>query len=119
MTGTRPCWDELKGRYRNVTPLGHRDWQDVKPCPGRTTAMKAAFTAMGGHGTSYTEVRDVSTRAYASGRVCTVRDGSKLYDYPGGLAVGTVDPPLDRDYLGVLPTHVVDKREPRLRVWGV
>ena len=55
---------------------------------------------MGGHGTSYSEVRDVSTRDYGSGRVCTVRDGSKLFDYPGGLAIGTIDPALDRDYLG-------------------
>ena len=45
---------------------------------------------MGGHGREYSEVRDVSTRAYASGRICTVRSGSKLYDYPGGLAIGTV-----------------------------
>ncbi len=93
-------WDELRGRYPRVIPLGHRDWQDVKACPGRTAAMKAAFAAMGGHGTSYSEVRDVSTRDYASGRICTVRDGARLYDYPGGLAIGTVDAPLDRDFLG-------------------
>jgi hypothetical protein len=55
---------------------------------------------MGGHGKEYSEVRDVSTRDYVSGRICTVRDGSKLFDYPGGLAVGTIDPPLVRDYLG-------------------
>ncbi len=42
----------------------------------------------------------MSTRDYVSGRVCTVRDGSKLFDYPGGLPIGTVDPPVDRDYLG-------------------
>jgi hypothetical protein len=93
-------WDELKARYPRAIPLGHRDWQDVKPCPGRTVAMKAAFAGMGGHGTSYSEVRDVSTHDYASGRVCTVRHGSKLFDNPGGLASGTVDPPLNRDYLG-------------------
>jgi len=29
-------WDELKARYPKALPLGHRDWQDVKPCPGRT-----------------------------------------------------------------------------------
>ena len=62
--------------------------------------MKAAFAAMGGHGTSYSEVRHVSTRDYVPGRVCTVRAGSKLYDYPGGLPIGTVDPPLERDHLG-------------------
>jgi hypothetical protein len=93
-------WDELKARYPKVVPLGHRDWQDVKPCPGKTPAMKAAFGAMGGHGTDHSEVRHMSTRDYASGQVCTIRDGSKLYDYPGGLAIGTVDPPLTRDYLG-------------------
>jgi len=62
--------------------------------------MQAAFAAMGGHGTSYREVHDVSTRDYIGGRICTVRAGSKLFDYPGGLAIGTVDPPLDRDHLG-------------------
>jgi hypothetical protein len=92
--------DELKARYPKAVPLGHRDWQDVKACPGRTGAMKAAFAAMGGHGTSYTEVRDVSTRDYVSRRICTVRDDAKLFDYPGGLPIGTVDPPLIRDYLG-------------------
>ncbi len=94
-------WDELKARYSKVIPLGHRDWQEVKACPGRTAGMKAAFAAMGGHGASYSEVRDVSTRDYASGRICTARDGSKLFDYPGGLSIGTVDPPRERDYLGV------------------
>jgi len=62
--------------------------------------MKEAFAAMGGHGTSHTEVHEMSSRDYQSGRVCSVRDGSKLYDHPGGLAIGTVDPPLERDYLG-------------------
>lgn len=97
-------WDELKGRYPRVIPLGHRDWQDVKPCPGKTSAMKAAFSAMGGHGSDYSEVRYMSTRDYASGQVCNVRDGSKLYDYPGGLVIGTVDPPVTRDYLGHDPS---------------
>lgn len=93
-------WDEVKSRYPKAIPLGHRDFQDVKACPGRTAGMRAAFAAMGGHGKDHREVRDVSTRDYASGRICTVRDGAKLYDYPGGLAIGTVDPPLDRDHLG-------------------
>lgn len=93
-------WDELKARYPKAIPLGHRDWQDVKRCTGKTAAMKAAFSGMGGHGTSYSEVRFVSTRDYVPGRICTVRYDTKLYDYPGGLAIVTVDPPLDRDHLG-------------------
>jgi hypothetical protein len=55
--------------------------------------MKAAFRAVGGHGTDLSEVRYVSTRDYLSGQVCTIRKGSRLYDYPGGLPMGTVDPP--------------------------
>ena len=47
--------------------------------------MRAAFGAMGGHGTDHTEVRYVSTRDYTPGQVCTVKDGSTLFDYPGGL----------------------------------
>ncbi len=97
-------WDELKGRYPRAIPLGHRDWQDVKPCPGKTVGMRAAFSAMGGHGKDFTEVRHVSTRDYVPGQVCTVRDGSKLFDYPGGLSIGVVDPPLERDYLGEDPS---------------
>ncbi len=74
------------------------------PARDAPVGMKAAFNAMGGHGTDYSEVRYMSTRDYASGQVCTVRDGSKLYDYPGGLAIGTVDPPLTGDYLGHHPS---------------
>jgi hypothetical protein len=68
--------------------------------PGRTAGIKAAFAAMGGHGTCYSEVRDVSTRDCVTGRICSVGDDAKLFDQPGGLAIGIVDPPLDRDYLG-------------------
>jgi hypothetical protein len=93
-------WDELKERYPEVVPLGHRDFQDVKACPGRTPAMKAAFAGMGGHGTSYSEVREMSSRDYQSGRICTVRDDAKLHDFPGGPVIGQVNPPLVRDYLG-------------------
>jgi hypothetical protein len=59
---------------------------------------------MGGHGKDFTEVRHVSTRDYVPGQVCTVRDDAKLYDYPGGLSIGVVDPPLERDYLGEGPS---------------
>ena len=66
--------------------------------------MRAAFSAIGGHGTDHSEVRYMSTRDYTGGQECTVRDGSTLYDYPGGLPIGTVDPPLSRDYLGHDPS---------------
>ena len=38
----------------------------------------------------------MSTRDYVPGQVCTVRDDAKLYNYPGGLSIGQVDPPFER-----------------------
>ena len=94
-------WDELKARYPAVVPLGHRDFQDVKACPGRTPAMKAAFASMGGHGTRYSDDSwEMSSRDYISGRVCTVRDDARLHEFPGGPGIGTINPPLVRDHLG-------------------
>jgi hypothetical protein len=44
---------DCRKRYPRIKPLGHRDQQDVKPCPGGTAAMRAAFAGMGGHGKDY------------------------------------------------------------------
>lgn len=50
---------DCRKRYPNIKPLGHRDQQSVKPCPGGTKAMRAAFAAMGGHGKDYRKPRPV------------------------------------------------------------
>ncbi len=44
----------LRERYPDIKPLGHRDWQSVKGCPGYTRAIKDAFARMGGHGKDFT-----------------------------------------------------------------
>jgi hypothetical protein len=44
---------DLVTRYPGLVPLGHRDFQNVKRCPGKTGPMKRAFAAMGGHGLDY------------------------------------------------------------------
>lgn len=44
-------------RYPGIVPLGHRDFQSVKRCPGKTAAMKKAFSRMGGHGLDHDPVR--------------------------------------------------------------
>lgn len=44
---------DLRKRYPRIVPLGHRDFQNVKRCPGKTAAMKRAFARMGGHGLDY------------------------------------------------------------------
>jgi len=44
---------DCKRRYPKIVPIAHRDQQDVKPCPGKTAAMKTAFRLMGGHGRDY------------------------------------------------------------------
>lgn len=91
---------EVDRRYSaDVDPLGHRDFQNVKRCPGKSPALVDAFAQMGrGKGGDY-----VSTRHFAPGQVCDVRDDAKLYDYPGGPVIGTIDPPLTRDFLGYSP----------------
>jgi hypothetical protein len=44
---------DCRTRYPKLVPLGHRDFQDVKRCPGKTAAIKRAFSRMGGHGLDY------------------------------------------------------------------
>jgi hypothetical protein len=44
---------DCRKRYPKIIPLGHRDQQDVKPCPGKTAGMRKAFHLMGGHGRDY------------------------------------------------------------------
>jgi len=44
---------DCRTRYPKIVPLGHRDFQDVKRCPGKTGAIKRAFSRMGGHGLDY------------------------------------------------------------------
>ncbi len=44
---------DIRKRYRRVVPLGHRDFQNVKACPGTTTSIKTAYKKMGGHGLKY------------------------------------------------------------------
>ncbi len=44
---------DCRRRYPRIKPLGHRDQMNLKPCPGSTPAMRAAFRGMGGHGADY------------------------------------------------------------------
>lgn len=44
---------DCRKRYPGIKPLGHRDQQNVKPCPGTSSAMKLMFAGMGGHGKDY------------------------------------------------------------------
>lgn len=48
---------DCRKRYPRIVPLGHRDFQSVKRCPGKTSAMKRAFSRMGGHGLDYDPVK--------------------------------------------------------------
>jgi N-acetylmuramoyl-L-alanine amidase len=93
-------FDDVNARYGRVIPLAHRDFQRVKPCPGKTPLIKAAFGWMGGHGKSYLEARYVSTSSFSADQICDVDAGAALFDWAGGPDLGTVDPPLARDYLG-------------------
>ena len=99
-------FEDIDRRYGRVIPLGHRDFQQVKPCPGRTAAMRRAFHEMGGHGKDFdseTERRFMSTRGFVPGQVCDVAQGARLFNYPGGKTVATVDGEATRQLLGYSP----------------
>ena len=100
-------FEDIERRYDRVVPLGHRDFQQVKPCPGQTAAIRRAFRDMGGHGTSYSDAperRFMSTRGFTPGQVCDVADGAKMFNYPGGKSFGVVSGDgLTRHLLGYSP----------------
>jgi hypothetical protein len=93
-------FDDVKARYGRIVPLAHRDFQRVKPRPGRSELIKTAFHWMGGHGKDYSEARYMSTGTFTGDQICDVDDGTKLFDWPGGPDIGVVTMPLTRDYLG-------------------
>ncbi len=99
-------FEDVDRRYGRVIPLGHRDFQQVKPCPGQTVAIRRAFRRMGGHGTDFgsaSERRFMSTRGFVPGQVCDVAEGARLFNYPGGKAIGSIDGELVRALLGYSP----------------
>jgi len=99
-------FEDIDRRYGRVIPLGHRDFQQVKRCPGQTAAIRRAFREMGGHGKDFDsapERRFMSTRGFVPGQVCDVAQGARLFNYPGGKAIGTVDGDVARQLLGYSP----------------
>ena len=95
---------DLLKRYPNIKPLGHRDQQDVKPCPGNTVAIRRMFTLMGGHGKDYRKERpDMSTVGYVPNQVATIKVGAALREYPGAVPFGAVADPLTRPTFGTTP----------------
>jgi len=98
-------FEDIERRYDRVIPLAHRDFQQVKPCPGQTRGIRLAFHTMGGHGKDYDtpERRHMSTRGFVPGQVCDVADGARLFNYPGAKAIGSVDGDVARQLLGYSP----------------
>jgi len=95
---------DLLTRYPNIKPLGHRDQQAVKPCPGGTPPIKRMFALMGGHGKDYRKERPVmSTVGYVPNQVATIKEGAALREYPGAQPFGKVTAPLTRATFGTSP----------------
>lgn len=96
-------FEEVDERYGGVDVLVHADFADYKACPGKTAGIKAALARMG-RGVAPERRRFMSTRGFAPGQVCDVREDAKLFNYPGApTPVGNVDPPLTRSFLGWSP----------------
>jgi hypothetical protein len=93
-------YEELDRRYGGIAVLAHRDFQNVKMCPGRSAGMKSALARMG----RGEEQRYMSTRGFVAGQVCDVRPEAPLFDFPGGSRIGTVTgEDLTRSFLGWSP----------------
>lgn len=95
---------DLLTRYPSLKPLGHRDQQAVKPCPGSTAAIRRMFTLMGGHGLDYRKERPLmSTIKYVVNQVATIKEGTSLREYPGAVPFGKATAPLTRPTFGTTP----------------
>lgn len=113
-------FDYLRRKYPNIKPLGHRDFQNVKRCPGTTPAMKAIFSGCGGHGMDYRKPdpkpKPEPTPAPVSGgdtmiisqgmsrtsnMELTMPKGTKVYEKPGdSKPLFTTDAQAKVDYFG-------------------
>lgn len=82
----------LREKYPRIKPLGHRDFQKVKPCPGQKMWHKG-YTPMGGHGKDFKSngggskdqmiiIGDNVTRD--SSHFVKLPEGVKVYETPGG-----------------------------------
>ena len=68
-------FEDVDRRYGRVIPLGHRDFQQVKPCPGQTAAIRRAFREMGGHGKDFDSIAAPSARLATSHRATCAPTG--------------------------------------------
>jgi hypothetical protein len=106
-------FEYIRRQYPDIAPLGHRDFQSVKRCPGSTGTMKAAFKGMGGHGLDYKKPPEAQTPAggvntgkddkdnemiVSTGGIVTtsnstvsLKDGTKVYYAPGGEVAYSVN----------------------------
>lgn len=99
---------ELTAYVRKMFPamrgaLGHRDFQDVKRCPG----FEFPWDAADGHGLfkaapTPEEAKPMATVNYDKDRpmVCTVKKGADLYDAPDGRMLAETGEEREEDYLG-------------------
>lgn len=84
-----------------LKPLGHRDLQNVKPCPGNTPAIKRMFALMGGHGKDYRKERPVmSTVGFVPDQYATLKDNAALFEVIGDEAFAHAGDPLVRPTFG-------------------
>jgi len=74
-------FEALRVLYPSIVPLGHRDFQSVKRCPGTTASMKSVFTKCGGHGLDYKK----PTAPSNSGASNSTKDGGEMIVSTNGI----------------------------------
>ena len=101
----------LKGKYPLIKPLGHRDFQNVKPCPGQKMWYKA-YPLIGGHGKEFEGITPSDSGnagvnemikgdfQRTSERYVDLPEGVKVYDAPNGNVIRKTTHAKAYDYFG-------------------
>lgn len=97
-------FDYLRTVFPDINPLGHRDFQSVKPCPGQKF-YKAVYPVLGGHGKDYKKPADTASGGdtpskYTEDSMIYISEGARtqsdtLVFIPKG--VGAFNSPTDKN----------------------
>jgi hypothetical protein len=101
----------LVKKYPRIIPLGHRDFQNVKPCPGQKF-FNAVYHTIGGHGMDYEKSTDGAAGGGSGG---SVQRGDEMI-VSTGIVTSSDHVAFIKD--GTSMFYEPDGDEPALRIYG-
>lgn len=79
-------FNALREKYPSIKPLGHRDFQNVKPCPGQKFFNKV-YPRLGGHGKDWSPEKGGSKEQMITAGDTVKRKSSHYVELPEGVSV--------------------------------